>query len=150
MRLGLVLDRRTPGEALERVLLRHRTARPTDAGDGLKRYRGVIDAMSYDMGATAALFLAGTPQSVADRVAATFRLLDAVTHPTVRGPMPDRFMALLDRSEDCCVCGRSLKDEVSKLLGVGPTCAAQLHLPHNLKVANERLQLRKQLLGEHA
>jgi hypothetical protein len=101
------------------------------------------------MGAEAALFLPGTPQSIADRVAATFRLLTYVDRvgTSVRGPDPDNFMALLDRSEQCCICRRPLRDHVSTLLGIGPDCAKQLRLPHGLEAANRILRRRQELLG---
>jgi hypothetical protein len=120
-----------------------------DAGDGLRRFTGIIDGVRCEMTPKAALFLPGTPQSVADRVAATFRLLTRADGigASVRHPDPDNFMALLDRSERCCVCGRALRDHVSTLLGVGPDCARQMRLPHNLDAANRILQRRKQLLG---
>jgi hypothetical protein len=125
----------------------------TDAGDGLRRFTGVIDGVSCEMGAKAVLFLPGTPQSVADRVAATFRLL---THAdgigtAVRHPDRDNFMALLDRTEHCCVCRRPLRDHVSTLLGIGPDCARRMRLPHNLDAANRILQRRRELLdGERS
>jgi hypothetical protein len=120
-----------------------------DAGDGLRRFTGVIDGVTYEMGAKAALFLPDTPQSIADRVAATFRLLTRADGigTSVRHPDPDNFMALLDRSEQCCICGRALRDHVSTLLGIGPDCARQMRLPHSLDAANRILQRRKQLLG---
>jgi hypothetical protein len=130
-----------------------RTLRVTgDAGDGLRRFSGALDNTGCEMGASAALFLPGTPQSIADRVAATFRLL---TPPdridiSVRSPDPDNFMALLDRSERCCVCARPLHDHVSTLLGIGPDCAKQLRLPHGLEAANRILQLRRKLLDCHS
>lgn len=121
----------------------------TDAGEGLRRFNGMIDRVSYGMGAKAALFLPGTPQSIADRVAAIFRLLICahLIGTNVRSPDPDNFSALLDRSERCCVCGRALRDHVSTLLGIGPDCAKQMRLPHGLAVADKILQRRRELLG---
>jgi hypothetical protein len=120
-----------------------------DAGDGLRRFRGVIDnSVTYEMNAKAVLFLPGTPQSIADRVASTFRLLawpDLNTN--IRGPDPNNFSALLDRSEQCCVCNRALRDHVSTQLGIGPDCAKQLRLPHGLAAANKLLQRRRELLA---
>jgi hypothetical protein len=121
-----------------------------DAGKGLRHFSGVIGSVTYEMGAKAALFLPGTPQSIADRVATTFRLLTCarLVGTNVRGPDPDNFAALLDRSEQCCVCGRALRDHVSTLLGIGPTCAKQMQLPHGLTVADKIQQRRRELLGE--
>jgi hypothetical protein len=120
-----------------------------DAGEGLRRFNGIIDGPVYEMSARAAVFLPGTPQSIADRVAATFRLLTYADRlgTSVRSPDPNNFMALLDRSERCCICRRSLHDHVSTLLGIGPDCARQMRLPHSLEAANRILERRKQLLG---
>ena len=105
----------------------------TDAGDGLRRFSDIIDGVAYEMGAKAVLFMPGMLQGVADRVAATFQLLtrSEFADTSVRGPDRDNFMALLDRSAQCCVCGRALRDHVSTLLGLGPDCARQMKLPHN-------------------
>ena len=123
-----------------------------DAGDGLHHYAGIVDGIHNEMGADVALFRRGTPQNVADRVAATFRLLAIINDecPSVRGPDRDRFMALLDHSAECCVCHRALRDEVSKSLGIGPDCAKHIGLPHNLAVATRVLKLRRELLGAAA
>jgi hypothetical protein len=123
-----------------------------DNGHGLQRFRGVIDSTFSEMYARVALFLPGTPQSIADRVAQTFRLLTCahLVGTSVRGPDPDNFMALLDRSERCCVCGRALRDHVSMLLGIGPDCAQHMRLPHSLAAADRIAQRRKELLGSGA
>jgi hypothetical protein len=91
-----------------------------------------------------------TPQPVADRAAGTFRLLTYtdLVGKDIRGPDPENFAALLDRSSRCCVCRRPLRDHVSTLLGIGPDCAKQWNLPHSLEAANRILQRRKELLGE--
>ena len=120
-----------------------------DAGNGLRRFTGVVDGIGCEMTPKAVLFGPGTPQSIADRVTATFRLLTRADGigTSVRHPDPDNFMALLDRSERCCVCGRTLRDHVSTLLGLGPDCARQMKLPHNLDAANRILKRRRELLG---
>jgi hypothetical protein len=113
------------------------------AGDGpLRRYSGAIDERCCEMRAAAALFVAGTPQDIADRTAATFQLIEA------EGASPrDNFMALLDRSETCCVCRRPLRDHVSTLLGIGPDCARRVGLPHSIGVAGQIVGRRHELLG---
>ncbi len=121
-----------------------------DAGEGLRHFTGVIERVCCEMVAAAVLFLPNTPQSIAERTAATLRLLDPGTHPTTRGPDPDRFAALLTRGTRCCVCRRPLRDHVSNLLGIGPDCAKQMQLPHNLEAANRILRLRKEILGADA
>jgi hypothetical protein len=93
----------------------------------------------YEMTAKAAVFSSHTPQDIADRTAATLRAIDG---------KPDNFRALLDGSSGCAFCRRALTDEVSKLIGVGPDCAKQNHIPHNMAAASKRLELRRKLLGE--
>jgi hypothetical protein len=44
-------------------------------GEGLRRFTGALDGTFYEMSAKAAVFPRWTPQAIADRVAATFRLL---------------------------------------------------------------------------
>ena len=121
-----------------------------DDGEGLRRFNGVIDSVCYEMKAEVVLFAPGTPQSIADRVAATLRLLTCkdLVGTSVRSPDPDNFSALLDRSKQCCVCGRALRDHVSTLLGIGPDCARQMGLQHGLTVADKILQRRRELLGD--
>ena len=123
-----------------------------DAGDGLKRYTGTIDKIGCEMNPAAVLFLPGTPQAIADRVAATFRLLTfrEGIGSSCRGPDRENFAALLDRSTQCSVCGRALRDHVSTLLGIGPSCARDMGLPHGLTIANIILQRRHELLGDAA
>jgi hypothetical protein len=108
--------------------------------DGVRRFHtGTIDKVCYDLCLSAVLFRSGTPQEVADRVAATFRAIDKT---------PENFHALLDSSQGCAFCGRALRDEVSKLIGVGPDCAKQNGIPHSMEAASKRLMLRRKLLGE--
>jgi hypothetical protein len=117
-----------------------------DAGNGLQRFSGIIQNGGCEMQTYAVLFLPGTPQGIADRVASTFKLLGSPGEP----PDRDNFMALLDRSEQCCVCNRTLRDHPSTLLGIGPDCARQMGLPHGLQAANKILQRRRELLGATA
>ena len=76
-------------------------------------------------------------QAIADRTAATFRLINCTA---------DNFFALMDGSEGCAICGRALKDEISKLIGVGPECAHKYGIPHSTQAAERRLLLRRKLL----
>lgn len=107
---------------------------------GLRRYRGYLShgAIS-EMATYAVVFNPGTPQDIADRTAATLRAIDRNA---------DNFHALLDGSSDCAFCGHALKDEVSKLIGVGPDCAKQNGIPHTITAANKRLERRRRLLQE--
>jgi len=121
-----------------------------DAGAGLRRFAGAIDTEPYEMNAAAVLFPSNTPQTVADRVAATFRLLTYSRDigASCRAPNPENFAALLDRGARCCVCQRPLRDHVSTLLGIGPDCAKSLRIAHDLEAATRILQRRRELLGE--
>lgn len=116
---------------------------------GLHRLIGRIDSgMSYEMSTEAVVFGRHTPQVLADRVAATFRLLsDNDPNDPCGGPQPDRFLALLDRSSSCAFCERPLRDHVSNLLGYGPVCARQGRLPHDLETASRVLKRRRELLA---
>jgi hypothetical protein len=104
------------------------------------RYWGVLSHGSvYEMSTYAVVFNYA-PQEIADRTAATLRAIDAT---------PDNFYALLDASTHCAFCRRPLKDEVSKLVGVGPDCARQHGIPHSMKAASTRLALRQKLLRQN-
>jgi hypothetical protein len=113
---------------------------------GLHTHTGIIShGWVCEMATYAVLFPPKTPQEIADRTAATLRLIDAAT-----GDATENFLALLARSERCSCCNRPLKDEVSKLLSIGPDCVKQMRLPHNLKVAGQIMKRRRELLGEDA
>lgn len=60
----------------------------------------------------------------------------------------ENFYALLDGADRCAFCRHPLRDEVSKLVAVGPDCARQYGIPHTLEAASRRLALRKKLLAE--
>jgi hypothetical protein len=124
-------------------------AHNTDAQ--LRYCHGEIKSVWTDM-QSAAIVLHGRAecaQAVADRAAATLRALTADENSEVTQPDRDRFYALLDGSVGCCVCGRALGDEVSKLLGIGPNCARRWNVPHSRAAAATRLRLRREILGEN-
>jgi hypothetical protein len=109
--------------------------------EDLRRYSGRLSHGAVcEMATYAVVFSKSTSQDIADRVAATLRAIDN---------KPENFFALLDGSTGCAFCKRALKDEISKLVGVGPDCAQQNGIPHNMKAASARLALRQKLLGEH-
>jgi hypothetical protein len=56
--------------------------------------------------------------------------------------LPKEISTFLPESKICFACHRPLKDEISKAIGHGPTCAKRLNIPHNLTVANEIVQKR--------
>jgi hypothetical protein len=110
------------------------------ADEGLRQYRGHLsDGAIAEMATSAVVFGPNTPQEIADRTAATLRAIDS---------KPENFHALLDGSSGCAFCGRLLKDEISKLIGVGPDCARQHGILHSTTAASKRLELRRQLLKE--
>jgi Family of unknown function (DUF6011) len=100
---------------------------------GGEKYEGPY----FEMNAQAVVLAKGR-EAIAERTAATFRLIDNT---------PENFFALMDGSTDCAICGRALQDEISKLIGVGPDCARQYWIPHNKEAAERRLALRRQLLA---
>jgi hypothetical protein len=107
--------------------------------DGVRRYSGAIETSYAELSCSAAVFGQGTPQEIANRVAAT---LSAI------GTDPDDFYALLDSSAGCAFCARPLHDEISKLVAVGPDCARKFNVPHSMAAASKRLELRRKLLCE--
>jgi hypothetical protein len=120
------------------------------ADDRLRVYRGAIGAIRTEIRA-AAVVLRGVGddiQAVAGRAAATLRALTEDESTNCTPPDCDRFYALLDGARGCSICGRRLRDEVSKLVGVGPDCARQWQIPHSRAAAPRRLELRAQILGD--
>jgi hypothetical protein len=115
------------------------TAHSGAMGSALTRYRGkLISTRCYEMDAHAVVFPTRDIQDIANRTAETLRAIDWSR---------DNFYALLAASSRCAFCNRPLKDEISKLIGVGPDCADQNHIPHSMKAASARLALRQKLLG---
>jgi hypothetical protein len=118
--------------------------------DQLVRAHGRLEHVCGEM-RTDAVVLRGNTQELADRAAHTLQLLTAADqNDECTSPDPERFAALLAAGQRCACCNRPLRDEVSKLLCIGPDCAAKLNIAHNTKAANRRLELRRQLLGTHA
>ena len=101
------------------------------ASTGVQRYRGGIDGHLSDCPASAAVFDRRVPQEIVDRVAAT---------PAATTVDEDTFYALLDFSEGCAFCRRPLRDEISKLVAVGPDCARKHGVPHSMAAASKRLE----------
>ncbi|MGD1210923.1 MAG: DUF6011 domain-containing protein [Candidatus Acidiferrales bacterium] len=106
----------------------------------LYRYHGTLQSTpSFEMSAEAVVFNRGTPQAVADRAANILNLVQC---------QDENFYALLDGATRCAICNKPLRDKISKLVSVGPDCAKKYGIPHNLKAASERLELRKKLFGQ--
>jgi hypothetical protein len=120
------------------------------ADDRLRVYRGEIDDIGCEMQACAVVLrgIGDDIQAVADRVGATLRALtEDESSSEITPPDRDRFYALLDGARGCSICRRPLRDEISKLIGVGPDCARQWQIPHSRAAASKRLELRAQMLG---
>jgi Family of unknown function (DUF6011) len=121
---------------------------------GLRVHHGEIDGAVAEMSAYAVLLRGAgeQTQAIAERAALTLRALTACDESSEECTHPDRdrFYALLDGATGCSICGRPLRDEVSKLVGVGPDCARQWGIPHSRAAASKRLELRKKMLGEAA
>jgi hypothetical protein len=94
-----------------------------------------------DMSVELVILPNGTPQDVADRVAAAYSKI-------IRLDMPADYAAVLPPRDHCAVCGRPLTDQVSKIVGIGPTCAARFGLPHSVEHANRIIVRRRELIGE--
>jgi hypothetical protein len=115
-------------------------------GDDIKRARGAFVCCDpqgpCENNCYSVVFPRGTDQTIVDRVATTFKAIgvDNVLDK-------ENFFALLAGGLGCAICGRPLRDEISKLIGVGPTCAEAFNIPHSREAAEKRLVLRRQLLG---
>src|SRR5262249_25641121 len=108
-------------------------------GDNITVTRGgKYQGPYYEMNAQAVVIPKGR-EAIAKRTAATFRLINQ---------RAENFFALMDGSNGCAICGRTLKDEISKLIGIGPECAHKYEIPHTIQAAKHRLILRRKLLGE--
>jgi uncharacterized protein DUF6011 len=102
-----------------------------ETNGGLRTCSGVLShGFMCEMQTYAVVFPRGTPQEIADRTAATLRLIDSTQ---------ENLVALLARGDRCGCCRRPLEDEVSKLLGIGPDCAKALRVPHTIAFANRVL-----------
>lgn len=101
--------------------------------------RGSLESTEcYEMDQDAVVLRFGD-QSVADRVAETFRAIKE--HCEVG------FAAALDGMKACAVCKKRLRDEISKLIGIGPTCAKRLGIEHNIAMAKRALEIRRRRFG---
>jgi hypothetical protein len=113
---------------------------------------GELDGAVAEMCAYAVLLrsIGQETQAVADRAAATLRALTACDEANEECTHPDRdrFYALLDGARGCSICRRPLRDEISKLVGVGPDCARAWGIPHSRAAAARRLELRAHMLNE--
>jgi hypothetical protein len=111
-------------------------------GDVINRARGEFVFANLrgpiEINCHAVMFPPGAAQEIADRVAATFNAI---------GDSSDNFFAVLVGGLHCAFCNRPLRDELSRLIGVGPDCAQQYHIPHSKEAAERRLVLRHKLLG---
>jgi hypothetical protein len=81
------------------------------------------------------------PQEVADRVA---RTLDAIQQLN----LTDDYPVILAVSSRCALCSRPLKDITSKVIGIGPDCAAKWGFQHSAAVAKAIVAKRHAFLAE--
>jgi hypothetical protein len=120
----------------------HRLRVTAHCGDSIKRARGEFVCSNLlgpaETNCYSVVFEPGTDQQIADRVAETFQAI---------GDSSGNFFALLLGGLHCAICKRPLRDEISRLIGVGPDCARQFHIPHCHEAAEKRLALRRKLLG---
>jgi hypothetical protein len=120
------------------------------ADGGLLIKRGELGGAVGEMSAHAVLLERRDveTQSIAERAAATLRALTDDETGDCTHPERDRFYALLDGTDGCSVCARPLRDEISKLLAIGPDCARAWGRPHTRAEASRRLELRRRILNE--
>ena len=128
-------------EVLKRYRYGRRLQVKAETPDGIRVAHGRIDGFHYEMNMEAVVF-PGQYQDIADRTAATLRLLVGDDGMPLEREV---FMALLDGSEGCAFCKRALKDPVSKLIGYGPDCAKRYGLAHTTEAANAVLAKRRAL-----
>ena len=113
--------------------------------DGLRRHHlGTIEHTLTEMGQA---FITGLPADVAERVATLMREINDCTPCNVPDPQGGGLQPYLKSlnwfradGAHCIVCHRPLRDEVSKVIGIGPDCAAGLGVPHTLGEAGRVLR----------
>lgn len=92
---------------------------------------GELKDCQNEMAAGIASFPKGTDQGLVDRVAS---LLWEVVRASLSDD-PAARIALMAIGTRCIVCQRALRDEISKIIGFGPTCAKGAGIPHTLEFA---------------
>jgi Family of unknown function (DUF6011) len=104
-------------------------------------HRGNIHQHADEMTYWTVIFPAGTPQAVVDRVAAVFGHVSSMD-------MPTDFPAILPPGDRCDFCHRRLNDPSSKVLRIGPDCAAHMGIPHGDSAADRVLTARAAFVAE--
>jgi len=112
---------------------------------GFRRWHtGTIDSGHTEMQRA---YVAGLPSALAERLAIVVRAIaqDAPTFVLDESDKAQLVAAINPHRADadrCISCGRVLRDEVSKALGIGPDCANALGVPHTLSEAGRVLNAR--------
>jgi hypothetical protein len=101
---------------------------------GGRTYIGRVEEGRTEM-QTAAVGLRGAPQEVLEQTVA------ALSRPDV-GDWPASLYAALAPTGRCHACARPLTDAISKVLGLGPDCAARIGLEHSQRMADAVLTRR--------
>lgn len=104
-------------------------------------HTGHLDTYTGEMSATLVVLPKGTPQDVADLVAIAYgRICTEVN-------LPEDYPVVMPLREHCTVCGRPFTDLVSRVIGIGPTCAARLGVPYSARHANRIVAARQAFLS---
>jgi hypothetical protein len=98
-------------------------------------YRGKLLYDGFEM-QCAIYATRGCPEELINRVDRTLKAIEEW----------ESLCALLAPSERCFCCARPLRDEVSKIIGVGPDCAKRIGISHGWDTATMVLEYRKSLL----
>jgi hypothetical protein len=101
---------------------------------------GHLDRYIGEMSATLVILPSGTPQEIADRVAAAYGRSSKLN-------MPEDYPVVMPLREHCAVCGRPFTDLVSRVIGIGPVCAGRLGVPYSTAYANHITAARQAFLS---
>jgi hypothetical protein len=96
-----------------------------------------------EMSATLVIMPDGTPQEIADRVAAAYGRISTMN-------MPEDYPVVMPLRENCAVCGRPFTDLVSRVIGIGKVCASRLGVPYSTSYANRITAARQAFLAGDA
>jgi len=101
---------------------------------------GHLDEDVGEMSVTLVVLPNGTPQEIADRVASAYGRISTLN-------LPEDYPIVMPLREHCAMCGRPFTDLVSRVIGIGPVCAARIGVPHSTSYANRITTARKAFLS---
>ena len=95
--------------------------------------RGALDTTATEMDSTFLTVPESAPAAIVAEIADTLRRIDS----------PEALLALRKPGGRCCVCHRPLRDQVSRVLEIGPDCADHAGILHNAETVARVLKLRE-------